>query len=93
METTGITVDGGDRNESVSLQDRDGYCGEAYSNRTRHGVRIAELDEMSIPQEAAGVTSRLTDFWRVGQGYAKKLAEYGIVHDGRCGEMLGRKDK
>lgn len=41
------------------------------------GVRIAELDEMSYRQQLWDHTP-LTDFWRVGRGTAKKLAQYGI---------------
>lgn len=50
------------------------------------GVRIAELDELSYRRELW--THRpLTDFWRVGKGYAKKLEEHGIYTMGdiaRC---------
>ncbi|MGO5161120.1 MULTISPECIES: Y-family DNA polymerase [unclassified Bilifractor] len=50
------------------------------------GVRIAELDEMSYRRQLW--THRpLTDFWRVGRGYAKKLEEYGMYTMGdiaRC---------
>lgn len=38
----------------------------------KDGVRIAELDEMSYRRELWSHTP-LTDFWRVGNGYAKKL--------------------
>ncbi len=38
----------------------------------KDGVRIAELDEMSYRQQLWDHTP-LTDFWRVGKGYAKKL--------------------
>ncbi len=40
----------------------------------KDGVRIAELDEMTYRKELWGHRP-ITDFWRVGQGYAKKLAE------------------
>ena len=43
----------------------------------KDGVRIAELDEMSYRRELWTHTP-LTDFWRVGKGYAKKLQENGI---------------
>lgn len=43
----------------------------------KNGVRIAELDEMSYRQQLWNHTP-LTDFWRVGRGYQKKLAYYGI---------------
>lgn len=43
----------------------------------KHGVRIAELDEMSYRQRLW--THRpLTDFWRVGRGYANKLEAAGL---------------
>ena len=50
------------------------------------GVRIAELDEMSY-RKLLWNHKPLTDFWRVGKGYSKKLAEKGIYTMGdiaRC---------
>ncbi len=51
-----------------------------------NGVRIAELDEMTYRRELW--THRpITDFWRVGHGYAERLAEHGIYTMGdvaRC---------
>lgn len=41
------------------------------------GVRIASLDEMTYRKELWDHTP-LTDFWRVGRGYAKKLHECGL---------------
>ena len=41
------------------------------------GVRIAELDEMSYRRELWDHRP-LTDFWRVGKGYARKLEAAGI---------------
>lgn len=41
------------------------------------GVRIAELDEMSYRKQL-WEHKPITDFWRVGRGYAKKLAENRI---------------
>ena len=41
------------------------------------GVRIAELDELSYRQKL-WEHRPLTDFWRVGQGYAKKLESNGL---------------
>ncbi len=58
-----------------------------------NGVRIAELDEMSYRQTLWGHRP-LTDFWRVGRGYAKKLEEHGLFTMGdiaRC--SLGRPDE
>ena len=43
----------------------------------RDGVRIAELDEMTYRQKLWDHRP-LTDFWRVGKGYATKLEERGI---------------
>ena len=42
-----------------------------------HGARIAELDEMSY-RRILWEHRPLTDFWRVGRGYAKKLEAHGI---------------
>lgn len=41
------------------------------------GVRIAQLDEQSYRQQLWD-HKPLTDFWRVGRGYANKLASYAI---------------
>ena len=41
------------------------------------GVRIAELDEMSY-REKLWTHTPLTDFWRVGRGYARKLERHGM---------------
>ncbi len=43
----------------------------------KDGVRIAELDEMSYRRQLWTHTP-LTDFWRVGKGYAKKLHAHGL---------------
>lgn len=43
----------------------------------KDGVRIAELDEMSY-REKLWSHRPITDFWRVGKGYANKLEKYGI---------------
>ena len=51
-----------------------------------NGVRIAELDEISYRQ-LLWTHRPLTDFWRVGRGYAKKLEERGLFTMGdiaRC---------
>ena len=50
------------------------------------GVRIAELDEMSY-RHILWSHRPLTDFWRVGRGYAKKLEKHGLMTMGdiaRC---------
>ncbi len=43
----------------------------------KNGVRIAALDEMRFRRHL-WTHQPLTDFWRVGPGYAKKLEEHGI---------------
>lgn len=50
------------------------------------GLRIAELDEMSY-RRLLWDHKPITDFWRVGKGYAKKLEAYGMYTMGdvaRC---------
>lgn len=47
----------------------------------RYGVRIAELDEMTYRQKLWHHTP-ITDFWRVGRGYAKKLGNMGLYSMG-----------
>ena len=42
-----------------------------------NGVRIAELDEMSYRKQLWSHRP-ITDFWRVGKGYAKKLESVGL---------------
>ena len=42
-----------------------------------HGARIAEIDEMSY-RRILWEHRPLTDFWRVGRGYSKKLEAHGI---------------
>jgi len=43
----------------------------------KYGVRIAELDEMRYRRELWDHRP-LTDFWRVGRGYARKLEQHGL---------------
>ena len=52
----------------------------------KNGVRIAELDEMCYRRKLWSHRP-LTDFWRVGSGYAKKLEQNGLFTMGdiaRC---------
>ena len=52
----------------------------------RDGVRIAHLDEASYRRQLWNHRP-ITDFWRVGPGYAEKLAQYGMYTMGdvaRC---------
>ena len=58
-----------------------------------NGVRIAELDEMSY-RRILWTHRPLTDFWRVGRGYARKLEENGLFTMGdvaRC--SMGRENE
>ena len=61
------------------------------------GVRIAELDEMSYRRELWDHRP-ITDFWRVGKGYARTLEANGMLTMGdvaRCsvGGMFDRKNE
>ena len=60
--------------------------GAKHAEPDEHGVRIAELDEMSY-RRSLWSHRPLTDFWRVGRGYAKKLEAHGLYTMGdiaRC---------
>ncbi|WP_026510299.1 Y-family DNA polymerase [Butyrivibrio sp. LC3010] len=57
-----------------------------HAKADENGVRIAELDEMSYRKEL-WEHQPLTDFWRVGKGYVKKLNSFGLYTMGdvaRC---------
>lgn len=59
----------------------------------KDGVRIAELDEMTY-RKLLWSHRPLTDFWRVGRGYARKLEKHGLYTMGdiaRC-SLGGPKD-
>jgi len=59
----------------------------------KDGVRIAELDEMAY-RRLLWTHRPLTDFWRVGKGYAKKLEDNGMFTMGdvaRC--SIGKKNE
>ncbi len=58
----------------------------------QNGVQIAELDEMSY-RRLLWSHRPITDFWRVGRGYAKKLEAQGLYTMGdiaRC--SIGKSD-
>ena len=64
-----------------------------HAHPDEEGVRIAQLDELSYRRLLWGHTP-LTDFWRIGRGYTKKLNEYGMYTMGdvaRC--SIGKKDE
>ena len=57
-----------------------------HAEPDKDGARIAELDEMSYRQLLWNHRP-LTDFWRIGRGYEKKLAKCGLYTMGdiaRC---------
>ncbi len=84
-ETTGITAAAGIGTNLF-------LCKVAMDITAKHitedkdGVRIAELDEMSY-RRTLWNHRPLTDFWRVGRGYAKQLESHGMYTMGdvaRC---------
>jgi len=85
LETTGITATAGIGTNLF-------LCKVAMDIVAKHipadenGVRIAELDEMKFRREL-WAHQPLTDFWRVGRGYAKKLEENGMFTMGDVARM------
>lgn len=85
LEETGITATAG---IGTNLY----LCKVAMDVEAKHiqpderGVRIAQLDERSY-REKLWNHRPISDFWRIGRGYAKKLAENGMYTMGdvaRC---------
>ena len=85
LETTGITATAGiGTNLYLCKIAMDIYA--KHCEPDKNGVRIAELDEMSYRRILWGHRP-LTDFWRVGRGFSKKLEEHGMYTMGdvaRC---------
>ena len=85
LENTGITATAGIGTNLYLAK----VAMDIVAKRTeadRFGVRIASLDEMSY-REKLWSHRPLTDFWRVGRGYARKLEAHGIFTMGdvaRC---------
>ena len=85
IETTGITATAG---IGTNLY----LCKVAMDIVAKHipadenGVRIAELDELTY-RKTMWAHRPLTDFWRVGRGYAKKLEEHGMFTMGDVARM------
>ena len=76
LSTTGITATAGiGTNMYLCKVAMD--IGAKHIAPDKNGVRIAELDEMSY-RRTLWSHRPLTDFWRVGRGYVKKLEEKGI---------------
>ena len=77
LKTTGITATAG---IGTNLY----LCKVAMDIVAKHipadedGVRIAELDEMSY-RKTLWEHRPLTDFWRVGKGYSRKLEQHGLL--------------
>ena len=84
-QTTGITATAGlGSNLYLSKVAMDIMA--KYTPADKNGVRIAELDEMGY-RRTLWSHRPLTDFWRVGKGYARKLEEKGLYTMGdiaRC---------
>jgi len=57
-----------------------------------NGVRIAELNEMRYRQELWDHRP-LTDFWRVGRGYARKLEQHGLFTMGDIARQSMRNEE
>ncbi|CUX19356.1 Y-family DNA polymerase [Clostridium sp. C105KSO13] len=92
LQTTGITATAG---IGTNLY----LCKIAMDIVAKHtepdkdGVRIAELDEISY-RRRLWTYQPLTDFWRIGRGYEKKLQGHGLYTMGdiaRC--SLGKPDE
>lgn len=85
IETTGITATAGIGTNLF-------LCKVAMDIVAKHipadknGVRIAELDEMTY-RRTMWSHQPLTDFWRVGRGYAKKLEKHGMFTMGDVARM------
>ena len=85
IETTGITATAGIGTNLF-------LCKVAMDIVAKHipadknGVRIAELDETTY-RRTMWSHQPLTDFWRVGRGYAKKLEENGMFTMGDVARM------
>lgn len=60
-----------------------------HATPDENGVRIAELDEMSY-RRLLWDHRPITDFWRVGRGYQKKLASVGLYTMGDIANILNR---
>lgn len=84
-KTTGITATAG-IGTNLFLCKVAMDIGAKHIKPDKYGVRIAELDEMTYRKKLWNHRP-LTDFWRVGKGYAKKLEENNMYTMGdiaRC---------
>lgn len=85
LNTTGITATAGIGTNLFLCKVAMDIVGK-HIPADKNGVRIAELDEMGFRRKLWS-HQPLTDFWRVGRGYAKKLEANGMFTMGdvaRC---------
>lgn len=85
LSTTGITATAG-IGPNLYLCKVAMDIGAKHITPDENGVRIAELDEISYRKQLWDHRP-ITDFWRVGKGYAKKLEAHGMFTMGdvaRC---------
>lgn len=83
-ETTGITATAGiGTNMYLAKVAMDIVAKHADANE--FGVRLAELDEKSY-RNILWTHRPITDFWRVGKGYAKRLEEHNMYTMGDVAE-------
>lgn len=76
LDTTGITASAGiGENMYLAKIAMDIMAKRAEPNE--HGARIGELSVRSYREKLWSHTP-ITDFWRIGRGYSKNLAKYGI---------------
>jgi DNA polymerase V len=84
-KSTGITATGG-IGTNMYLAKIAMDIGAKHVKANQYGVRIAELDEITY-RKLLWNHKPITDFWRVGKGYAEKLETYNIFTMGdvaRC---------
>ena len=85
FETTGITATGGIGTNMYLCKIAMDIVAK-HTKPNKNGVRIAELDEMSY-RKLLWDYRPITDFWRVGKGYAKRLEQnkmYTMGDVARC---------
>lgn len=85
LKTTGITASAG-IGSNLYLCKVAMDIGAKHTTADENGVQIAELDEISY-RRLLWSHRPLTDFWRVGKGYARKLEAQGLFTMGdiaRC---------
>ena len=85
LETSGITATGGIGSNLYLCKVAMDIVAK-HAQPDRYGVRMAQMDEMSY-RRLLWEHRPLTDFWRVGRGYARKLEAHGLMTMGdvaRC---------